>query len=626
MMPTKHAGLAHSIGKRIRPALLLALAVSVSLVAAAQADTMRHGSSLFDNLKYADGFKKFDYVNPDAPKDGEVVIAAIGGFDSFNGFVVTGQPPAGLGFIYDTLMTGSMDEAGSEYGLIAESLSYPDDYSSVTYKLRPQARFADGQPITAEDVIWTFETLKTNHPFYGAYYANVVKAEALDAHTVKFSFSEKNNRELPQIVGQLPILPKHYWTDKDAKGRPRDISKTTLEVPLGNGAYRIKTFTPGRSITYERDENYWAKDLPVNMGANNFQTLRYEYFKDPTIAFEAFKAHQVDFWRETSAKNWATAYDIPPVKDGRITKEELSTKNNEGMQAFAFNLRRAKFADPRVREAFDWAFDFGWMNKNIFYGAYMRSDSYFANSELASTSVPGGLELSILEPFKDQLPPALFTQAYVTPTTDGSGTNRGNLRKAIALMKEAGWSVKDGILTNDKTGEPFTVEFMLDNPAFERVVAPYIQSLKRIGIQATLRTIDTAQYQNRLDKRDFDMVVASFGQSMSPGNEQRGFWGCAAAKEDGSRNVMGICDPVVEKLIDRVIYATSREELVAATHALDRVLLWHHYLVPNWYSPYERVAYWSGIARPAKTPDYSIGFPSIWWHNPKGETAKPSEQ
>lgn len=596
-------------------ALTLAFS-SLTLTSPAQADQLRHGSSLFGELKYPQGFKQFDYVNAKAPKGGEVAIAAIGGFDSFNGFIVTGQPPAGLNLIYDTLMTAALDEAGAEYGLIAESLSYPADFSSVTYKLRPQARFADDKPITADDVVWTFKTLKANHPFYNAYYANVTKAEALDAHTVKFSFSQKGNRELPQIVGQIPVLPKHFWLGKDAKGKPRNITKTTLEVPLGNGAYKIVAFVPGRSITYARDEKYWAKDLPVNVGANNFAKIRFEYFKDPTIGFEAFKAHQVDFWQETSAKNWATAYNIPPVKDKRIIRELLSTKNNEGMQAFAFNIRREKFADPRIREAFDWAFDFPWMNKNIFYGQYTRSNSYFANSELASSGVPQGLELSILEPLRDKLPPALFTTPYVTPTTDGSGNNRANLRKALELFKAAGWSVKNGVMTNDKTGKPYEVEFLLDNPAFERVVAPFISSLTRIGIKASLRTIDTAQYQNRLDKRDFDIVVASFGQSMSPGNEQRNYWGCKAAKEDGSRNVIGICDPAIEALIDRVIFAKSREELVAATHALDRVLLWNHFVVPNWYIPYARVAYWSGIERPAKTPDYDIGFPTIWWHKP----------
>lgn len=599
-----------TIVKNVAAGLILATAFA----GAGQADDFRHGSSLFGDLKYPQGFKQFDYVNAKAPKSGEVAIAAIGGFDSFNGFIVTGQPASGLSLIYDTLMTSALDEAGTEYGLIASGLSFPADFSSVTYKLRPEARFADGHAVTAEDVVWTLKTLKDNHPFYRAYYANVVKAQAIDPHTVKFTFSEKGNRELPQIVGQIPVLPKHYWTGKDAKGKPRDISKTTLEIPLGSGAYKIAAFVPGRSISYERNANYWAKDLAVNVGANNFAKIRFEYFKDPVIAFQAFKAHQVDFWQETSAKNWATAYkDIPAVKDKRILREEIRTKNNEGMQGFAFNIRRDKFADPRIREAFDWAFDFPWMNKNIFYSQYTRSNSYFANSELASSGIPQGLELSILEPLRDKLPPALFTTPYVTPTTDGSGNNRANLRKAIELFKAAGWSVKNGVMTNDKTGKPFEVEFLLDNPAFERVIAPFISSLSRIGIKASLRTIDSAQYQNRLDKRDFDIVVASYGQSMSPGNEQRNYWGCKAAKEEGSRNIIGICNPAIEALIDRIIFAKSRAELVAATHALDRVLLWNHYLVPNWYVPYERIAYWAGLAHPKPTPDYAVGFPSIWW-------------
>ncbi|HEX7776837.1 MAG TPA: extracellular solute-binding protein, partial [Parvibaculum sp.] len=430
------------------------------------------------------------------------------------------------------------------------------------------------------------------------------------------------NRELPQIMGQLPLLPKHYWTAKDAKGRTRDISQTTLDAPLGSGPYRIAEVVPGRTIVYERVKDYWAKDLPVKIGTNNFDRVRFDYYGDPTIAFEAFKGNQVDFRRENSSKNWAIAYDIPPVKDGRIKREQLRTANGSGMQSFAFNLRRDIFQDERVREAFNWAFDFEWQNKNLFYGLYARTGSFFSNSELASSGVPAGAELKLLEPFKAQLPPELFTTAYANPKTDGSGNNRANLRKAAELLDAAGWTAKSGTRVNAKTGKPLAVEFLLADPMFERVVGPYKQSLERLGIKVTLRTVDSAQYQNRIDNRDFDIIVASFPESLSPGNEQREFWGCASAKTPGSRNVIGICDPVVEKLVDAVIFAKSRDELLAATHALDRVLLWRHYVVPQWNSPFERVAYWARLAHPVPTPAYSIGFPDIWWYDAAGKAAR----
>ncbi|WP_293212932.1 extracellular solute-binding protein [Parvibaculum sp.] len=572
----------------------------------------RHGSSLFGELKYPPDFAHFDYVNPDAPKGGAVRYGAFGTFDSLNPFIVKGQPAAGITIIYDTLMASSMDEAASEYGLIAESVRHPKDYSSVTYTLRPQAKWHDGEPVTPEDVVWTFETLKKSHPFYNAYYANVVKAEKTADHEVTFTFNQTGNRELPQIVGQLPVLPKHYWTGKNAKGEPRDFSQTTLEPPLGSGPYRVGKFSPGRSIAYERVPDYWGKDLPVNVGANNFGRIVFEYYRDTTVALEALKGDRVDFRIENSAKNWATEYDIPAVRRGDLKKEEIRSLNPAGMQAFAFNIRRDKFKDPRVREAFNWAFDFEWMNRNIFFGAYTRTDSYFANSELAAHGLPEGRELSILRQYEDELPPEIFTEPYENPKTDGSGNNRDNLRRAAALLKEAGWSIRDGKLTNEQ-GEVMKVEFLLDQPTFERVVAPFQQSLKKLGIEATIRTVDTPQYQNRTDNHDFDIIVDTFPQSLSPGNEQREFWSCEAAKTVGSRNSIGICDPVVEKLIDRIIYAESRAALIAASRALDRVLLFGHYVVPQWYSPNTRIAYWSRLKHPEKMPPYSTGFPTIWW-------------
>ena len=567
-------------------ALLVSALAAVSLAGAAQAaDAERHGASLFGDLKYGRDFKHFDYVNPKAPKGGALRYAAIGTFDSLNAFIVKGEQGAGLALVYDTLLEPSLDEPGAEYGLIAESLSYPDDFSSVTFSLRKQARFNDGKPVTAQDVIWSFETLKKLNPFYAAYYHNVTKAEAIAPGKVRFSFSMKGNRELPQIVGQLPVLPKHYWLARNDKGKTRDISQTTLDAPLGSGPYRIAKIIPGRTIIYARVKDYWAKDLPAKIGTSNFDTMRFDYYGDPTIAFEAFKGDQVDYRGENSAKNWATGYDIPPVKDGRIEREQLRTQTGAGMQSFAFNLRRAMFNDARVREAFNWAFDFEWQNKTLFYGQYTRTGSYFENTELASRGVPSGAELDMLKPFAKDLPPALFTSAYTNPKTDGSGNNRANLRKAGELLDAAGWKIVNGTRADAK-GKGLAVEFLLADPMFERVVAPYKQSLERLGIKVSLRTVDAAQYQNRVDNRDFDIIVQSFGQSLSPGNEQRDFWGCEAAKAAGSRNVIGICDPAVEKLVDRVIFARSRAELLAATHALDRVLLWRHYVVPQWYSPY----------------------------------------
>lgn len=585
----------------------------------------RHGSSLFGELKYGPDFKHFDYVNPEAPKGGLVRYGAFGSFDSLNGFIVKGQTAAGLGMIYDTLMTSSMDEPASEYGLVAESVRHPADYSSVTYTLRPQARWHDGEKITPEDVIWTFEQLKKSHPFYNAYYANVVKVEKTAEHEITFSFNQTGNRELPQIVGQLPVLPKHYWTGKNAKGEQRDFSATTLEPPLGSGPYKIERVSPGRSITYRRVEDYWAKDLPVNIGTNNFDAMRYEYYRDGTVALEALKGDRVDFRVENSAKNWATEYDIPAVRRGALKMEEVRSLNPQGMQAFAFNLRRDKFKDPRVREAFNWAFDFEWMNKNLFYGQYTRADSYFSNSELAAQGLPEGRELSLLRELEEDVTPDIFNTPYRNPVTDGGGNNRGNLRKAAALLAEAGWTVKDGKLV-DETGQPMTVEFLLDQPTFERVVAPFRQSLDKLGIQSTMRTVDTPQYQNRTDNRDFDIIVETFGQSLSPGNEQREFWGCEAADAPGSRNVIGICDPAVEKLIEKIIYAKSRDALVAASRALDRVLLAGHYVIPQWYSPNMRVAYWSRLKHPEKMPPYSIGFPTIWWMDQSAPAPQPAAE
>jgi len=591
--------------------VLLGFLISASpLVGAspALAEEELHGLSLFGSLAYDQGFERFDYVNPNAPKGGKLRYGQIGSFDSLNPFIVKGRAAAGVTFIYDTLLVGALDEAGSEYGLLAESVSHPDDYSSVTFTLRPTARWHDGERVTPEDVIWTFETLTANLPFYNAYYADVESVEKLSPLQVRFNFAISGNRELPLIVGQLPILPQHYWAD-------RDFSATTLEPPLGSGPYRISDVNAPRSVTYERVADYWGATLNVNIGTHNFDQIRFDYFGDNTIALEAFKGNQVDVRFENSSKDWATAYDFPAVEQGRVRLAEIRTLTPEPMQGFVMNLRRARFANAQVREALNLAFDFEWANKTLFYGQYVRTDSYFDNSELSSSGLPVGEELALLEPFRDQLPDTLFTQAYANPSTDGSGSNRANLRTATRLLTEAGWGVNgDGILVNNETGEAFKIEFLLVSPTFERVVQPYLQTLKKLGITGSIRIVDTSQYQNRLDNFDFDVVIGSFGQSLSPGNEQREFWGCAAADQKGGRNTIGICDPVIEGLIDAVIFAKDRDALVTATHALDRVLLWRHYIVPQWHIPYTRAALWNRIAYPEPTPGYGNGFPAIWWH------------
>lgn len=597
-------------GERMLRSLLAAIACLGLLGTAAHAADARitHGLSLFGELKYADDFTHFDYVNTDAPKGGTARLVAIGGFDNLNPFIPKGTSAAGLGLTYDTLLKDSFDEPGAEYGLLAQSVEAPADFSYVIFTLRPEARWHDGKPVTADDVIFSFNTLKEKgEPFYRFYYANVVKAEALSPRRVRFSFDRSGNRELPLIVGQFPVLPKHYW-------QGRDFTKTTLEPPLTSGPYRIASVDPNRSIAYERVADYWGKDLPVNVGQNNFGKISYVYFGDLDIALQGFFADAYDFRQESSAKNWATAYDVPPVQKKRIVRNEISVQTPAGMQGFIFNLRRkGKFGDVRVREAFDYAFDFEWARKNLFYNQYARTESYFARSELASSGLPSKAELALLEPYRDKLPPALFATPYREPKTDGSGNNRANLQKANTLLTAAGWIVKDGKRVNAKTGAPLAVEFLLFEPAFERIVQFYKQGLDRLGIITTIRIVDDAQYTNRLRNFDFDIVVATFGQSLSPGNEQREFWSSEAADRPESRNIIGIKNPVVDALIDKIVFADSRDALVTAVHALDRVLLWNHYVVPQWHVPHERIAYWNRFAHPAKLPPYRDGFPTIWW-------------
>jgi microcin C transport system substrate-binding protein len=577
-----------------------------------------HGLSLFGELKYPAGFKHFDYVNPNAPKGGVVRLAGAGTYDSFNPVVagVKGTIAAGLTLVYSNLMTPSSDEVATEYGLLAESVSYPQDFSSATYRLRPTARWQDGKPVTPEDVIFSLDSFKANHPRYAAYYQHVVKAEKTGEHDVTFTFDMPGNRELPQIVGEITVLPKHWYEGVDKSGNKRNVAATSLEPPLGNGPYRVKEFVPGRSIVYERVKDYWGNDLPVNVGTNNFDEIRYEYYRDTLVALEAFKADQIDFRPEGSAKNWATSYDFPAVTEKRVVKEEFPILSRGVMQAFVPNTRRAKFADARVRRALNLALDFEEMNKQLFFGQYQRIASYFEGTELASSGLPSGLELEILNTVRSQVPPEVFTTAYKNPVNGNPEAVRANLREAIRLLREAGYEIRNQKLVNAKTGEPVAIEMlnMTSDPNTERVMLFYKPSLERLGIAVTIRNVDEAQYENRERNWDYDMVLTSWAESLSPGNEQREFWGSKAADEVGSRNLIGIKNPAVDKLIERVIFSKTREELVAATRALDRVLLWNNYVVPNWTYSYLRTARWDRFGHPDKLPEYGIGaFPTIWW-------------
>jgi microcin C transport system substrate-binding protein len=603
----------------IRSFFLALLASCLSLAGAtAQERQERHALSLMGEVKYPAEFSHFDYVNPNAPKGGSARFGSQGTFDNFNLVVAgfKGELEDGIGRIYDTLMTPSFDEVGTVYGLIAESVRYPADFSSVTYTIRPEGRFHDGKPITVDDVIFSFTTLKTQSPFYAQYYRNVESVEKTGDREVTFKFAEKGNRELPQIVSEFPILPKHWWEGTGPDGRPRDVAQTTLEIPLGSGAYRLKSFEAGRTAVYERVPDYWGRDLNVNRGKNNFGEIRNDYYRDTAVLLEAFKGDQYDYRTENVARNWATAYDIPAVHEGRIVKEEFPERSSGIMQAFVFNLRRDKFKDERVRRAFNLAFDFEDINRTIFYGLYKRIDSYFFGTELASSGLPQGQELAILESLRDRVPPAVFTTPYKNPVNGTTEAVRANLREAVRLMQEAGYELRGRQMVNKATGEPFTAEFLMYDSTFERYALPYKQALERIGIGLNVRVVDPAQFQNRLRSFDFEMTTAVWGQSLSPGNEQRDFWGSSAADRPGSRNLAGIKDPAIDALIEKVIFAKDRPELVATTRALDRVLLAHHYVVPQWGSGMTRTVRWNRFGRPETMPQYAApAFPTIWWYD-----------
>ena len=598
--------------------LSIVITLTMATGVTAQDGPKLHALTFGDAPKYGPDFKQLDYVNPDAPKGGTVKFSSLGGFDTFNPFVPRGDIAPGLNYVFETLTTSPDDDALGEYGLIAESMELAADRTWIEFNLRPEAKWHDGQPITADDVIFSFNILKEKgSPFYGFYYADVTKVEKLDDHRVKFTFRTGDNRELPIIMGQLPILPKHYWEGKA-------FDEPTLTPPLGSGPYKIDSFEPGRSVTLRRVTDWWAKDLPINRGRYNYDVIRYDLYRDPTVAREAFKGGAYDFNSENSAKAWATAYDTPAVKDGRIVKETLPDANPDGMQCYVYNLRRPIFADRKTREALSYAFDFEWSNKALFYGQYQRSRSFFENSEMAATGMPSPEELKILGPLKGKIPDEVFTAEYNPPKTNGSGSSRDNLTIAAKLLDEAGWKVENGKRT--RNGQALTFEILLYDPQFERITEPFIRNLEKIGVSATMRTVDSAQYQERIRKFDFDMINGGFGQSLSPGNEQRDFWGSAAADQPDSRNVIGIKDPVIDGLVDQLIAAPNRKDLVVHVRALDRVLQWGFYVIPQWHYAFTRIAYWDKFGRPAKLPEpaYGIGM-TAWWIDPAKEAALNSK-
>ncbi len=573
-----------------------------------------HGIALHGQPKYGPDFQHFDYVNPNAPKGGEARFAAIGSFDTFNPFNIKGQAAAGIGQLFETLLTDSKDEPFSEYGLIAESVDVAEDRGSATFSLRPQAKFHDGSAITADDVLYSFETLKAKgSPFFRLYYASVVKAEKLGERQVKFTFAPGENRELPLIMGQMPVLSKKYWQD-------RDFGATTLDVPVGSGPYRVERFEPGRFIVYQRDGNYWGKDLPVNRGLHNIDRLRYDYYRDVTVALEAFKAGAYDLREENSAKQWATGYDFPALEKGLVKKEKFSRQMPSGMQGFTFNLRRPLFQDRKVRQALAYAFDFEWSNRNLFFGQYTRTRSYFDNSELAARGLPSPEELAVLEPSRKELPPDVFTTAYEPPASNDGEQLRANLQKALQLLQEAGWTFQGRKLVNAKTDEPFRFELLIDEPTWERIGLPFARNLERLGIEMSVRSVDSAQYENRLRDFDFDMVVSVWGQSLSPGNEQRGFWSSAAADQPGSRNLVGLKNPAIDRLVDQMIAAPDRASLVTRVRALDRALQWNYLVIPHWHIPYTRIAFWDKFGYPAVTPLQGVQL-DAWWIDPTKDAA-----
>ena len=587
----------------------------VVLVGAATAEPS-HGLSVFGDLKYKPGFAHFDYVNPDAPKGGVVRMFELGTFDNFNIVVngFKGSLARGAAMIVQALTARSEDEALTSYGVLAEAAAYPDDFSYAIYRLRTAARWHDGKPVTPEDVIFSFDALKKNSPMYSSFYQHIVKCEKTGEREVKFTFDSPGNRELPSVAGEIPVLPKHWWEGTDPEGRKRDVTATTLEIPLGSGPYRIKEFVAGRSLVLERVADYWGKDLPVAVGQDNFDQLRFEFFRDDTVGREAFKGDQLDWFAERSGKQWSAAYDFPAVHDKRVIKERFPDASSGRMQGFALNLRRPLFADVRVRRAFNYAYDWEESDRQLSNGEYHRNSSYFDGiPELSSSGLPEGQELQILETVRDKVPSEVFTTPYKNPVGGNPEAARNNLREATRLLKEAGFEIRDRKLI-DPAGKPVSVEFLCQEAGEERAVLFYKPYLERLGMTVNIRTVDSVQYQNRTRSFDFDIASVVWGQSLSPGNEQRDFFGSVSADRPGSRNLPGIKNPAVDALIERIIFAKTRAEQIAACKAMDRVLLWNCYVVPQFASGFSRYARWDRFSHPDPLPKYGIsGFPTLWW-------------
>lgn len=596
---------------RLGLGLLVAMAIAAGGAMSLSAQEARHGLSAFGNLKYAPDFAYFEYVAPDAPKGGRLSLIGSGGritFDSFNAFILKGDAAQGLEYLFDSLMVRAYDEPDSVYGLLASSASVADDGLSVTFRLRPEARFADGSPVTAQDVVFSFETLKTKgHPSYSISLRDVVSAEALTPDTVRYTFQGELTRDLPMTVGMLPVLSKAYYAT-------RPFEETTLEPPLGSGPYAIADFKPGTYVLFRRRADYWARELPVNRGRFNFDELRYEYYRDRTAELEALKAGSFDFREEFTSIDWATGYDIPSVRDGRLLRLTLPDDSPSGAQGFFINTRREKFKDPRVRRALDFAFDFEWTNKNLFFSLYKRTTSFFENSDMMASGAPSTAELALLEPYRERLPAEVFGTPYAPPVSDGSGSDRRMLREAARLLSEAGWEVTNGVRTNAK-GVPLEIEILIFAPTFERVIGPYVDNLRRLGVAASLRRVDAAQYERRVKAFDFDMTVQRYVMRLTPGVELRNYWSSDAARTEGSFNLAGISDPIVDALIAKVMAARSREDLITATRAIDRVLRAGHYWVPHWYKAAHHLAFWDKFARPPVKPKYDRGVVHTWWYD-----------
>ena len=584
--------------------VLVSLPVAGTLPAAAGS----HGIAMHGAPKYGAEFEHFDYVNPDAPKGGEFRRAVTGTFDSLNPFIIKGVRAHGRHLVFETLLRRAWDEPFSLYGLVAESIEVPDDRSSVTFVLRPEARFHDGSPITTDDVVFSWETLKEQgRPNHRLYYRQVRRVERPDGRSVRFVFdTDSPDRELPMLMGLMPILSKSYY-------ETIAFEETTLDPPLGSGPYRIESVDPGRSIVFRRDPEWWGRDLAVNRGQYNFDRIRYDYYRDGEVMMEAFKAGEYDFRGESSAARLATGYDFPAVADGRVRLERISHGRPSGMHAFVFNTRREMFADRAVRHALAYAFDFEWINKSLLHGAYVRTQSIFDNSELASRGIPEGGELALLEPFREDLPPELFTRPYRAPA--GESGIRDGLRTARRLLADAGWVVRDGALARGTDGLPMEFEILLVRPGNEKIALAFARNLERLGVAARVRTVDTAQYQNRRNAYDFDMLIYRWGMSLSPGNEQAFYWGTPAADQEGTRNYPGVRAPVVDSLIKRMTNVRARTDFVDTIRAMDRVLLWGHYFVPLYHRNDDHVAYWDKFGRPDVSSLYGVVVES-WWEDP----------